>query len=100
MIFCLLTAQLLGRRPRCWGVAVCKKWWQLWRIVGHVGGQGRCHTSCCGVLASLSGSENIIREEGLDVPVTNLKGLVTRSSSDILNIFVMLHFYGKGCRAQ
>lgn len=44
--------------------------------------------------------EHHTREEGLDVPVTNLKGLVTRSSSDILNIVVMLHFDGKGCRAQ
>lgn len=39
-------------------------------------------------------------QERLDIPVTNLKGLVTRSSSDILNIGVMLHYYEKGCRAQ
>lgn len=39
-------------------------------------------------------------QEGLDIPVTNLKGLVTRSSSDILNIGDMLHRYGKGLQGS
>lgn len=37
--------------------------------------------------------------KGLYIPVTNLKGLVTRSSSDILKD-VVLHNYGKGCGVQ